>query len=513
MTIGIEDRTPVSRFSLHRGAIPYWIAAALLLAFYLPWLFLNPINGDTGFFARSGSLLLNGARLYRDIVDPNAPPPYLFAIVCVALGKMVGLAPEPAFLLTFTLLIVFVIYRTNRILSRLFPDQPYAASFLTVMVTYCLLPYVKDMFGEREHIFTCMILPWLFASSSDSEFRSRKGQILDGLMAGIGIAMKPYFIAAYCVMQLMNLFSTRRRAQVLRLDNILIAAVEAAFAITTIVFFPGYLFIVRMALATYHNFRQSLLEVCLNGTLFLLIAATVLSVSSDSRQPLSKMRNLILAIGWSMALVMMYQREGFAYHYYPIGVMAILALATLFLDGVRAASRNTQRYLAYALMTTVIALGIVQGAQTREMPKMTGPLLPIITREARGKPILVLSTSLWVSSPLVNYTGASLTWRFPNMWTLGGLYPGKPAADNPHPYRSRQEMDVYERYLIDSLIQDVDLHPPQLIILETGNQKEGFRNGDFDYLDYFLRDPRFAQFFSQYEKLAVITRYTLYRRR
>ena len=93
MTIGIEDRTPVSRFSLHRGAIPYWIAAALLLAFYLPWLFLNPINGDTGFFARSGSLLLNGARLYRDIVDPNAPPPYLFAIVCVALGKMVGLAP------------------------------------------------------------------------------------------------------------------------------------------------------------------------------------------------------------------------------------------------------------------------------------------------------------------------------------------------------------------------------------------------------------------------------------
>jgi len=40
-----------------------------------------------------------------------------------------------------------------------------------------------------------------------------------------------------------------------------------------------------------------------------------------------------------------------------------------------------------------------------------------------------------------------------------------------------------------------------------------FRDGDFDYLDYFLRDPRFAQFFSQYEKFAVITRYTLYRRR
>jgi hypothetical protein len=426
---------------------------------------------------------------------------------------MVGLAPEPAFLLTFTLIILFVIYRTNRILNRLFPDQPIAAPLLTVMLTYCLLPYVKDMFGEREHILTCMILPWLFASSADSEIRSRRGQIVDGLIAGIGISMKPYFIAVYCMVQLMNLVSSRRRAQVFRLDNIVIAAVEVAAALSTIVFFSSYAFIVRMALATYHNYQQSLLQVCLNGTLLLLIAATILSVGSDSHRPLSKLRNLILAAGWSMTFVMLYQREGYAYHYYPIGVMAILALTTLFLDGAMAVGRDAQRNLAYALIAVAVALGIAQGTQTREMPKMTGPLLPVVKREARGKPVLVLATSLWVSSPLINYSGASLAWRFPNMWTLGGFYPEKPAADNPHPYRSRQEMDVYERYLIDSLNQDVALHPPQLIVVETGDQKEGFPNGDFDYLDYFLRDPRFAEFFSKYEKLAVITRYTLYRRR
>src|SRR5579859_4127186 len=214
MTKGIKDRQPTSGPSLHRESIPYWIAAGLLIIFYVPWLFLNPINGDTGFYARAGGLMLNGARLYRDIVDPNAPPVYLFSIVCVSLGRMVGLAPEPAFLLTFILIIVFVIYRTGRILSRLFPDQPYVPPFLTVMVTYCLFPYVKDMFGEREHILTCMILPWLFASASDSEVRSRSGQIVDGIMAGIGISMKPYFIAVYCMMQLVNLVSRRRRTQV-----------------------------------------------------------------------------------------------------------------------------------------------------------------------------------------------------------------------------------------------------------------------------------------------------------
>ena len=195
MTTGLKDQQPVSSISLNRDSIPFWIATGLLAVFYVPWLFLNPINGDTGFFAYSGSLMLNGARLYRDIVEPNAPTPYLFGALSAALGRTVGLAPAPAFLLIFTIVVVVVIYRTSRILNRLLAGRPYAAALLTVLVTFCLFPYVKDSFGEREHILTCMILPWLFASSSDSEVRSRREQVVDGLMAGIGISMKPYFIA------------------------------------------------------------------------------------------------------------------------------------------------------------------------------------------------------------------------------------------------------------------------------------------------------------------------------
>ena len=504
---------PVSAKVLSRDTIPYWIAVGLLMAFSIPRTFQDPINGDTGFFAYSGNLLLGGTRLYRDIVEPNTPPPYLFGAVCAALGRLVGLAPEPAFILVLTFIIAFAIYRTHRILSRLFPAQPYAGPFLTVVVTYCLLPYVNEMFGEREHIFACMILPWLFGSISDCEVRSKKEQIVDGMMAGLGIAMKPFFIAAFCAVQLINLTLSRRRAQLFRLDNVLIAAIQIAAVIVTIVFFPGYVFVARMALATYHSFRLSLLTVCLNGTFLLLAAGSLLSLNSEPRRLFSTMRNLILAVGWAMAIVMIYQREGFGYHYYPIGVMAILALATLFLDGATNADYNSQRYIAYVMITALVVLGIEQGTRTREMPKMTGPLLPVVKREAYGKPVLVLSTSLWASSPLINYAGASSAWRFRSLWTLGGLYSEKPAADNPHPFRSRQEMNEYERFLLDSLNDDMDRHPPQLIIVETGDQKEGFRGGEFDYLDYFLRDDRFAQFFSRYQEIGIVTRYKLYRRR
>jgi hypothetical protein len=40
-------------------------------------------------------------------------------------------------------------------------------------------------------------------------------------------------------------------------------------------------------------------------------------------------------------------------------------------------------------------------------------------------------------------------------------------------------------------------------------QPHRFRNGDFDYLDYFQHAPGFAHFFAKYEKLAVIIQFTL----
>jgi hypothetical protein len=133
--VDLKDRQRASGLSpdyekaLRRDSICFWIAAGLLIVFSVPWLFLNPINGDTGFFAYSGNLLLHGARLYRDIVDPNAPPPYLFGAVCAAFGKIAGLAPETANLLTLTFIIIFVIYRTSKILKRMFPQQPYAPCY------------------------------------------------------------------------------------------------------------------------------------------------------------------------------------------------------------------------------------------------------------------------------------------------------------------------------------------------------------------------------------------------
>ncbi|MEP7355380.1 MAG: hypothetical protein ABI824_19285, partial [Acidobacteriota bacterium] len=307
--------------------------------------------------------------------------------------------------------------------------------------------------------------------------------------------------------QLFNLVTRSRRPQVLRLDNLLIAAVQAGAALMTILLFPDYLFVFRMAVATYHSFGKSLFEICVNPAGVFLVATTVASLTWGRRRTLAGFRNVMLVVAWSDTLVVIYQREGFAYHYYPLEVMILLMLTALLLDALQTTAAY-QKVLAYAVLPLIGFVGIVQGTEVRAMPKQTGPLLPLVEREAKGKPVLVLSTSLWASSPLLSYAGATSAWRYRSLWNLGAFYPEQPAA-----YRTNAEMSEYERYLLDSLDEDMRRHPPQLIIVETGDDKEGFRGGRFDYLDYLRHDQRFARHMADYTELVDVTRYKVFRRR
>ncbi|MEO5951355.1 MAG: hypothetical protein ABIQ44_02705 [Chloroflexia bacterium] len=491
----------------------YAAVLALLVGFSVPWFIWNPMNGDTAFFVYSGSRMLDGATLYRDIVEPNAPPPYLFAVASTALGRLLHLTPETAFVLCVTVLICLSIYRCHRILDRFYPTIPYAAPILTIAIACCLLPYVKDSFGEREHLLCVLILPWLLASTDDLEFRSKRERIADGMMASVGISMKPYFIALYAVVQLVNFVMPRRRFRILQGDSLTIAITQAASALVTLVFFSNYVFMVRMALATYHSFRRDLPSICLHPTFLFFVIMAIICLGNQSRGYFLRLRNGLLMAGVVMMGLLVYQREGFAYHYYPLGVFGWLIATTLMLDRLWTASPLKRRVVALLFVTTVTGVGAYYGMLPLSMPKQTGPLVALVRQEAEGKPILVLSTSLWASSPLINYTHTSSSWRFRSLWTLGGFYSGKPLPGAPRPYRSRADMDEYERYLLESLIEDTRLHPPQLIIVEVAAEKQGFRSGDFDYLDYFLHDDQFAQFFSGYEAFAEVPNYRVYRRR
>jgi len=65
---------------------------------------------------------------------------------------------------------------------------------------------------------------------------------------------------------------------------------------------------------------------------------------------------------------------------------------------------------------------------------------------------------------------------------------------------------------IPRAIEDFQRHAPELVLIDVRPKKCYFADMPFDYLSYFLDDPRFVSIWSNYEKVAELDEAYLYRR-
>jgi hypothetical protein len=139
-------------------------------------------------------------------------------------------------------------------------------------------------------------------------------------------------------------------------------------------------------------------------------------------------------------------------------------------------------------------------------------LIPIVTERARGKPIWVMSTMLYPAFPLVNLTGSVWASRFSCVLILPGVYTLEEKATSPFPYHPMDELSEMEQWQFDSVIEDLEARPPELIIVDAGAYKQTFGVTDFRFLRYFIRDPRFARIFENYRMLTRSGVFRVYER-
>ncbi|MFP8873070.1 MAG: hypothetical protein VCB42_00750, partial [Myxococcota bacterium] len=140
-------------------------------------------------------------------------------------------------------------------------------------------------------------------------------------------------------------------------------------------------------------------------------------------------------------------------------------------------------------------------------------LVDLVRSHAWSQPIWLMSTSVVPAFPVVNLSEARWSSRFCCLWLLPGLYTDEEKATWPFPYHERGDMTPTELYLGDAVVEDLAKNPPTLLIVDRSPEKQAFRRTDFDYLRYFLRDPRFAAFFADYDEMVDIGPFRVYRRK
>jgi hypothetical protein len=212
-----------------------------------------------------------------------------------------------------------------------------------------------------------------------------------------------------------------------------------------------------------------------------------------------------------MYLVAAYQSTNFSYHQLPAATLAMLALLVvgMNLDGMRLPAVPALRRVPGALpvMAAAGAALLLAGftidralqPPARLHQAEREQLVELLARHAAGGAAFFMSTSI-IGFPSINLARVDSASRYSCLWMAPGIYLGTQPSD-PFPYHDRRDQGPVERTFIDSVVADVQRNRPTVVVNHVSPLMQGFGTTTFDFLDYFSRDERFADFFSDFRKL------------
>jgi len=481
---------------------------------------------DTGFLLDAAERVLDGSRLYVDVVEINPPLIVALNVPAVLLGRVLGVSDILVYRVGFTVALLLTLGLAARLARRVLSEETTLRRTLILLLAFALFPLAEQDFGEREHLGLALVVPYLLLATARALGRAvpRAEALGDGLLAGVAFALKPHFLILWVAVEAYLRLGRRAGSRSLLPETLGIAAFVAAYGIAVLVFTPQYLALVRLLAGPYGRFLYDpFLHVLVTGpgALFTIFALLVfVALRGQVRHP-ELWR--VLALGALACLVAgAAQQKGLRYHLYPALALAIVLLGGAALDASeapRALVGRIYRSAALAVLAGMVLLVAFQNA-VRASGRVSDPeqpqfltLLPLVRSHAAGEGIYVLSHHLRSAYPLVNYSGARSASRFPQLWILAAEY--RDALERPGPlrYHTPAEMSPSERYLNQSALEDLRAHRPKLLLVYRPARdlaRNGYRR--LNYVAYFGRDQRFASVFQQYELIAETGDYQLYER-
>jgi hypothetical protein len=503
----------------------YLLTSAAIVAFSLGVELRRVIPSDTGFLLYVAGRVLDGARLYVDIIEINPPLIVGLNLPVVLASRALGVPDILVYQLAVAALLLACIGLTGRVLGYLFPaGDARPRRWILLLITLVLFLLSGAYFGEREHLVLALVSPYLVlvAVRAVKQWLPGWDAAAVGVLAGLGFALKPHFLLLFAAVEGYLLVRRRGTAGAARPETLAACGVLLAYGVAVLLVTPSYVSMVRLLGGTYLEFLYDpFLRLLVTGPGVILSWFAVLAWIALSKHLRSPALGEVLVVAVVGALLAgAAQQKGFPYHFYPSWALALVLLGVLVADawnGMRGAAERLYHVLAGAVLATAVILAVVQGslllagrARPGGEPELA-PLSRLVRDKANGQPIFVMSYHIGSAFPLINYGGAVLGSRFHHFWILAADYLDRMKSPEPLRYRPPGEMSASERYLNEAVLADLQQYRPRLLIV-LRNARDDPRNGyrRFDYIRYFERDPRFATILNQYQELDTVGNYVVY---
>ena len=469
-----------------------WLPLLAVFAAAIGLRFVLVANTDVSWLITLSEKVLDGQRLYVDLIEVNPPASVFLYLPLVALARALALRPEVVVDAGIFFAIGVGLGLASHILRKACRLEGIDAMRLAVLAAAMLAILPAQTFGEREHIAMILLLPLLalWASRLAGAEQGILPVLAAGLGAGLALTLKPHFALGLAPAFITLLVYTRSWRLVFALENWIAGAVAAIYGASVVVFYPTFISdITPMVMATYVPVRQSLLVMLVQCPV-LLFAAVQLRLAASWRPGLLHLPAIVVlcAAACGFFLVFILQGKGWPYHGYPtfVFVYIILAVALSSRDPPEPRPRTEKAVLAFGMAAVACAtffwLNLANSLTMLNEP---------IRRLAVNPRLAIISPDISVGHPLVRQVGGTWVNRVGSLWATAGVITRmrKETLDAD----TAKRLAAYAERERAALVEDIRQNRPDIIVIDRTA---------FDWEAWARADPALAEQLAAYRTAA-----------
>ena len=467
MTMQIEAGPPSMRHPQVRlsaaSALPPWISIIVLFAAAIALRHLLASNTDVSWLLTVGERILDGQRLYVDVIETNPPMAVLVYMPAIIIARAFGLPVEAV-----TDGLVFAsIFVSLAIVARILKGSWVAAGLngwrFATFAFFVLAILPMQTFGQREHIAIIELLPLLALLA----VRMNGGQssvwlaVIAGIGAGLAVSFKPHFaLGLFCAVACFTIY-LRSWKRAFTPEILTAAAVILLYAASMVAFFPAYFTIivplVRDIYIPVGVSWQTLLE---KPPLLIWAVAIVTTIALKRQDKIDAACLLLLATSLGFTAAFFLQRKGWPYHSYPMLALVILALGHALMSDAYGAGRAV-RAIAMGLFAALLMGSMSWFNVTLD----ARPLQAAVARLGPNPKILAITVEPAFGHPLVRALNGTWVSRQQGLWVGGYIeYMRQHGIIGPEPH---PELDAYAARERAMLIEDINRIKPSVVLVDN----------------------------------------------
>ena len=200
--------------------------------------------------------VLDGARLYVDVVEINPPLIIALNVAVVWIARALGLSEILVYRVGFTAVLLGSLWLTAALLRGLLRHDMRLRRVLVLTIAFVLFPLAGVDFGEREHLVLALLVPYLLLTTGRLARRAiaNAPAAALGLLAGLAIALKPHFILVWFAIEVLLRGSRRVPRRALLPESLAVAGFLVTYVLLILLLTPAYLDLLRLLAIPYAHF-------------------------------------------------------------------------------------------------------------------------------------------------------------------------------------------------------------------------------------------------------------------